>query len=68
VLADAGVMPPNASRDREQILRRGRQWGRAGLDDGDERPGGARVWWGSCPRGGIKRRGRVRVKRREEKR
>jgi hypothetical protein len=32
-----------SSRGRERILRQGRRRGHAGLDDGDERPGGARV-------------------------
>jgi hypothetical protein len=66
VPAAAGVMPLDASKDKERILRRGRRWGRASLDNGDERPGGARVWRGSCPHGGIGRRGCVRVRRREE--
>jgi hypothetical protein len=70
--AVVGVVPPDASRGREWILRRGRRWGHAGLDDGDERPGGeveqpmrfaspggVRVWRGSCPHGVIRRRGRV---------
>jgi hypothetical protein len=39
-----GAVPPDASRGRERILRRGRRRDHAGLDDGDERPGGARVW------------------------
>jgi hypothetical protein len=62
----AGVVPPDASRGRERILRRCHRRGRAGLDDGDERPGSARVWRGLCPRGGIGRQGRMRVRRREE--
>jgi hypothetical protein len=39
-----GAVPPDASRGRERILRRGRRRDHAGLDDGDERPSGARVW------------------------
>jgi hypothetical protein len=53
--------------------------GHAGLDDVDECPsveveqlpclaclGDARVWRGSCPRGGVRRRGRTRIRWREE--
>jgi hypothetical protein len=77
--AAAGAMPSDASRGKERILGRGRRWGHAGLDDVDECPsveveqlprlaslGDARVWRGSCPRGGVRRRGRARVRWREE--
>jgi hypothetical protein len=77
--AAAGAMLSNASRGKERILGRGHRWGHAGLDDIDECPSveveqlsrlasfsGARVWRGSCPCGGVRRRGRVRVRRRKE--